>query len=317
MRDAFVRTVCLLAKENKDIYVLVGDIGTFTFDPFRGAFPKRFLNMGIAEANMMGVSAGLALSGKIPFVYTIAPFVTMRCFEQIRVDVCYQNLNVKVVGVGTGLAYSTLGPTHQTVEDIAIMRALPNMTIISPADPLETEKVTRAVVEYQGPVYIRLAKSGEPVIYESDYEYKIGKGVILKDGEDITFIATGVAVYNAIIAADKLSKEGISVRLINMHTLKPLDSEIIIKSANETGAIITIEEHSIIGGLGSGVSEVISEQIPKKILFQRVGLLDTFSRDYGTHEQIQALHKLSPEYIVDCAKRLLKTICSSAGTLID
>jgi transketolase len=305
MRDAFVKSLLELAKEDKRIFLLTADIGTFTFDIFRQTFPNRFINFGIAEQNMMGAAAGLALSGKIPFVYTIAPFVTMRCFEQIRVDVCYHNLNVKIVGVGTGLAYGSLGPTHQTVEDIAITRALPNMTVISPADPLEAKKVTRAAVLYSGPVYIRLGRSGEPVVYESDYEYQIGRAVSLREGKEATLIATGVMVYNTLKAAEILSKEeGIEVRVINMHTLKPLDQEVIEKASKQTRGIITVEEHSLIGGLGSAVGEIVSEK-KNKIFFRRIGLNDAFCSSYGNYEELKEMYGLSVSALVNAVKNIL------------
>ncbi|MBC8499152.1 MAG: hypothetical protein H8D39_01295, partial [Candidatus Atribacteria bacterium] len=267
MRDSFVKTIYEVGKENNKVFLLVGDIGDYLLRDFRRDFPERFLNLGIAEANMMGVAAGLAMSGKIPFIYTITPFATARCYDQIRVDVCYQNSNVKIIGVGSGISYSIAGSTHHSLEDIAIMRALPNMIVISPADPLETQEAIRAVVKHKGPVYVRLTLATEPLNYEKVNQYEIGKARLMRDGSDVGIIAAGELVGQALKAASQLESEGVSCRVINMHTIKPIDKEAIKKAVEENKAIITIEEHSIIGGLGSGVAEVIAEEKGSKVLF--------------------------------------------------
>jgi transketolase len=293
MRNAFIKAVYEQVGKDDRVYLLNADIGVFVFDDFKRDFPKRFINLGVAEANMIGVAAGLALSGKVPFVYTIAPFVTMRCLEQIRVDVCLQNLNVKIVGVGAGLAYGALGPTHHAIEDIAIMRALPNITVISPGDPWEAYEATKAAVRHEGPVYIRLAKSGEPSLVEHRHNgFQIGKGVTLREGKDATLIATGCMVKNALCVAQKLSCEGINLRVINMHTIKPIDHDIILESARDTGAIFTMEEHSVIGGLGGAVAEVLAEESTEKVQFLRIGFKDTFCEVVGSREYLLAKHGL-------------------------
>lgn len=285
MRDAFCQELNKLAVDNPDLMLLTGDIGFQVFDSFREKYPDRFYNMGVAEANMVGVSAGLALSGKKPFIYTIIPFLTMRPFEQIRNDICMQNQPVKIVGVGGGLAYGVLGPTHHSIIDLAILRTLPNMTLISPCDPLEARLATRAAFFHPGPVYIRLGKNGEPALYDSDYDFKIGKAVRMRQGDDATIITCGSVTRVALDTAESLKEKGIGVRVINMHTLKPLDTEIILKAAEETKAVVTVEEHSIIGGLGSAVAEVLAEA-KSNAAFKRVGINDVFSYSVGN----QAYH---------------------------
>lgn len=291
MRNAFVKALYEQATIDDRIYLLNADIGAFVFDDFKRDFHKRYINVGVAEANMIGIAAGLVLSGKIPFVYTIAPFVTMRCMEQIRVDVCIQNLGVKIVGVGAGLSYGVLGPTHHSIEDIAIMRVLPNMTVISPGDPWEVGEATRAAVGHKGPVYIRLAKSGEPELVEKRCDdFQIGKGVVLRDGKDATLIATGCVVKNALCVSQKLSSQGIDLRVVNMHTIKPIDHDVILQAARDTGIIFTLEEHSVIGGLGSAVAEVIAEEFTEKVQFSRIGLKDTFCEVVGSREYLLTKH---------------------------
>ncbi len=304
MRDAYVATLYDLAKNNKQILVLVADIGAIVFDKFRADFPDRFINFGVAEANMITAAAGMALCGKIPFTYTITPFITMRTYEQIRNDVCLQKANVKIVGVGAGFVYSTQGPTHHAIEDIAIMKVLPNMTIISPADPLEVKKATMAAAEMEGPVYLRLGTSKEPQVYQHDYDFSVGRGVKLKEGEDVTIIATGSIVHDALQAANELEKENISVRLINIHTIKPIDKEIILQAATETGAILTVEEHNIEGGFGSSVASVILEGNDAPIKFKRLGVKDTFCSYYGSHQELKSYYGLAKEDIITAAKYL-------------
>ena len=306
MRNAFTESLCEIARQNEKVFLLVADIGNITFDLFRKDFPDRFLNVGVAEANMVGVAAGLALSGKIPFVYTIASFLTMRAFEQIRNDVCYQNLNVKIVGVGGGVAYSTLGPTHHALEDISMFRAVPNMTIVSPADPVEARKVSQVAVKTMGPMYIRLAKAGEPVLNTKPYDFRIGRAVTLREGNDTTFITTGAITKKALLAAESLSREGIQARVLNMHTLKPLDREVILRAAAETKAILTVEEHSLYGGLGSAVAEVLAEEASQKIPFKRMALPDLFSHDFGSQDYLTDTLGLSVNSMVTTMKKLLR-----------
>lgn len=304
MRNAYISTLHELSKSNKSILALVADNGTIVYDKYREDFPDRFINFGIAEANMISVAAGLASCGKVPFAYTISNFLTFRAYEQIRNDVCMQKMNVKIVGIGVGFVYSYLGPTHHNTEDIACMRVLPEMTIFSPSDPLETAKATNAAAHIVGPVYLRLTTGGTPKIYEEDYGFEVGKGVTLREGNDIAIIATGSIVHEVLQAVNALDELGISVRLINIHTIKPLDRNIILKAANETRAILTVEEHSISGGLGSCVAEVVVGNNCLPISFKRVGLNNVFPQGYGNYQEMKALNGLSKDDIIREAKQL-------------
>lgn len=273
MRTAYLDTLYELAQKDKRVYALISDNGAIVYDKYRRDLPEQYLNLGISEANMIGMAAGMASCGKIPFAYTIGAFLAYRAFEFIRNDVCLQNQNVKIVGTGAGEVYSALGPTHHSTEDLGGLRALPNLTIICPASPLEVRKATRAAYEYEGPVYLRLGTNREPEIYEEDYEFEIGKAVTLKDGNDITLTGTGSILKDVLDAAEQLQAEGIHVRVIDMHTIKPIDKEAVIKAVEETGKIVTVEDHNAIGGLGSAVAEVVAEY-GKEVKFSRLGLND-------------------------------------------
>jgi len=305
VRNAYVKALYELAEQDDRVCSLIADIGIFVFDKFKEDFPGRFFNVGIAESNMVGVAAGLALCDKIPFIYTIIPFVTARCLDPIRIDVCYQNLNVKIVGVGSGFTYGILGATHHAIEDIAIMRAMPNMAVISPADPSETARATKAAAEREGPVYIRLSRPGGPVIHHRDYRFEIGKAIVLRNGHDATIISTGEVTSIALEAAESLSKENMDIRVIDMHTIKPIDKAVVLSAAEETKAIVTLEEHSIIGGLGSAVAEVLAEEAPGKALFGRIGIRDRFCTVAGSQEYLQNINGLSVVSIVNSVNRLL------------
>ena len=292
MRLSFINTLTRLAKKDKKIFLLTGDLGFSVFQDFRRNFPDRFFNIGVAEQNMIGIAAGLALSGKVVFVYSIIPFATMRCFEQIRNDLCMQNLNVNIIGMGAGLHYGSAGPTHHAIEDMGIMRILPNMTVLSPSTPKETEEVVKSVIKHEGPAYIRLGKSYGLVKPHKQTEFSIGKARLIDDGYDITIISTGAILYTAREAAKILKKEGICSRLINIHTIKPIDRNIILKAARETEAIFTVEEHSLIGGLGTAVSEVLSESTYEGI-FKRLALPDNFIKSVGSREYLNKKNRLS------------------------
>lgn len=304
MRNAYISALYELAKTNKQIFALVSDNGAIVYDKYRESFPERFINFGIAESNMVSVAAGLAACGKIPFAYTISTFITMRAYEQIRNDVCMQKMNVKLVGIGAGFVYSNLGPTHHNVEDIALMRVLPDMVIFSPADPLESRKITFASAQIEGPVYLRLATGGSPAVYEGDYDFEVGRGVTLKEGSDVTVIGTGGIVHDALQAVEELEGQGITVRLVNIHTLKPIDKEIILKAADDTRAIITVEEHSITGGLGGSVAEILLENNKMPLLFKRMGLDNAFPSGYGTYTEMKETNSLSKNNIVNEIKKL-------------
>jgi transketolase len=294
-----------LAEKDKRVMALISDNGAIVYDRYRVAFPDQYLNCGISEANMVGVAAGLASCGKIPFAYTIASFLVYRAFEQIRNDVCLQRMNVKLVGIGAGLAYSNLGPTHQGTEDIALMRSLPEMTIFSPCDPLETRNVTRAAAEINGPVYIRLATGGSPAIYEKDYDFAVGRAVELKSGADITLMSTGAIVHEVLRSVDKLAKEGISARVINFHTLKPIDRDMIVRASRDTGKVLVIEEQSIYGGLAGAVAEVLLEEGAGAVKFRRMGLEDSFAEGYGSYQDMREMNGLSGRHIVNAARALM------------
>jgi transketolase len=304
MRDAFCRELNNLAVDNPDLMLLTGDIGFQVFDPFREKYPDRFYNMGVAEANMIGVSAGLALSGKKPFVYTIIPFLTMRPFEQIRNDICMQNQPVKIVGVGGGVSYGVLGPTHHAVIDLAILRTLPNMTVISPCDPMESQLATSAAFYHPGPVYIRLGKNGEPAIHDKEYDFRVGQSVLMREGNDATIISCGYVTKIALDTAEFLKEKEVDVRVINMHTLKPLDKEAVLKAAEETKAVVTVEEHSIIGGLGSAVAEVLAEG-KTQIAFKRLGINDAFTYSVGSQAYHLEKHGISVANIGDQIMHLI------------
>ncbi|HHY70296.1 MAG TPA: transketolase family protein, partial [Thermoanaerobacterales bacterium] len=261
---------------------------------------ERFFNMGIAEQNLMGTAAGFATCGKIPFASTFAIFATGRAFEQVRNSICYPKLNVKIAATHAGLTVGEDGATHQSVEDLAIMRALPNMTVINPADGVEARKAVRAAALYEGPVYLRFGRLAVETIFDEDYEFEIGKGKVLKEGTDVAIIATGIMVGEALKAADILEKEEINAMVVNIHTLKPIDEEIILKAA-ECGAIITAEEHTVIGGLGSAVAEVLAEKKPTPM--RRIGIKDKFGQS-GKPQELLKLYNLTAEDIVKAAKEM-------------
>ena len=302
-RDAYGEALKELGAINKDVVVLDADLsGSTKTGVFQKEYPNRFFNVGIAEQNLIGTAAGLATAGKIPFASTFAMFATGRSFEIIRNSVCYPELNVKIAATHAGLTVGEDGATHQALEDISIMRSLPNMIVLNPADAVETRQCILKAAEYNGPVYIRLGRSGVPVIFDESYEFEIGKANELKEGRDVTIIATGIMVARALEASEELAKENISARVINMSTIKPIDQDIIIKAAKETKGIVTAEEHSIIGGLGSAVAEVVGENHPTKVL--RIGTMDTFGES-GNGNDLLEKYGLTVENIIKKAKEIL------------
>ncbi len=291
--------------EKYDIVVLDADLSKSTkTDTFKKKFPERFFNTGIAEGNMMSTAAGLAACGKTVFASSFAMFAAGRAFEQIRNSIAYPKLNVKIGATHAGISVGEDGATHQCLEDIGIMRTIPNMVILNPADKTEAILAVEAAIKHEGPVYLRFGRLGVPEIFDRDtYKFEIGKGALLKDGTDATIIATGLLVPDAIKAAEMLEEEGISVRVINMATIKPIDAEIIIKAAKETGAIVTAEEHNVIGGLGSAVAEVLCENTP--VPLKRVGTNDVFGQS-GKPSELLELYGLTPENIVKNVKEAIK-----------
>lgn len=303
-RDAYSKALLELGEKNEKVVVLDADLAkaTKTAD-FAKKYPGKFFDMGIAEANMVVTAAGLSTCGKIPFASTFAMFATGRAFEQIRNSVCYPKLNVKIAATHAGLTVGEDGASHQAIEDMSLMRSVPNMVVLNPADAVEARAAVLTAAEYYGPVYIRLGRLAVPVLFdEGNYKFEIGKAVTLREGKDVTIMATGYMVSKALEAADKLKAEGIDARVLNIHTIKPIDKEAVIKAAKETGAIITAEEHSIIGGLGSAVAEVISEEAP--VLLKRVGVNDVFGQS-GAPDELMAMYGLTVDRLVDEAKAII------------
>ena len=304
-REAYGKALAALANTNENVVVLDADLSksTKTAD-FKAVAPEKFFNMGIAEGNMIGVAAGLSTCGKVPFVSTFAMFAAGRAFEQIRNSICYPKLNVKVCATHAGLTVGEDGASHQAIEDISLMRSVPNMVVINPADDIETEAAIKAVAEMEEPCYVRLGRMAvSRVNDEANYNFVIGKGITLAEGNDVAIIATGIMVEAALEAKEELAKEGINARVINIHTIKPIDEELIIKAAKETGVIVTAEEHSIIGGLGSAVAEVVSENCPVPVL--RVGVKDTFGES-GKPNELLEKYGLTSNDIVNKVKKALE-----------
>lgn len=303
-RDAYGETLVELGKKNPRIVVLDADLSKSTKTAnFKKVFPQRFFNMGVAEADMMGTAAGFAAAGLIPFASTFAVFATGRVYDQLRNSIAYPNLNVKIVATHAGITVGEDGGSHQSIEDIALMRVMPNMTVIVPADGPETKKAVEAAVEIEGPVYIRLGRSGVPVIFSEEEPFTLGRGKILREGSDISIIAAGIMVSKALEAAQTLSQKGVEARVINMSSIKPLDQDMIVQAARETGGIVTAEEHSIIGGLGGAVSEVTAENYPVPV--KRVGVQDTFGES-GSPELLLEKYGLTPENIVKAVEENLQ-----------
>lgn len=303
-RDAYGEALAGLGDTNKDIVVLDADLsGSTKTNIFAKKFPDRFFNMGVSEADMMGTAAGLAAAGKIPFASTFAIFASGRAWEQVRQSIAYPKLNVKIVATHSGITVGEDGGSHQAVEDIALMRVIPNMTVIAPCDGIETKSVIQEIAKYHGPVYVRLARGKSPVVLSDNYKFTIGKGVVMRNGKDATIIAMGLMVSHALEATEMLAKEGLNIRLINMSTIKPIDRDLIVKAAKETGAILTCEEHSIIGGLGEAVASVVAEEHPVPV--KRFGIQDRFGQS-GTAEDLLAHYSLMPKDIAEAVKEVMK-----------
>ena len=303
-RESFGEAVCKLAETNNDIVVLDADLAAATkTGVFKKAYPSRFFDCGIAECNMVGIAAGLATCGKIPFAASFAMFSAGRAYEQVRNSVCYPKLNVKIVGSHAGISVGEDGATHQCCEDIALMRAIPNMTVINPCDHYEMLEAVKAAAEYYGPCYIRLGRLAvESVNNSDDYKFQLGKGVELEDGKDITIVATGLMVQEALVAAENLKNQGIDAGVINIHTIKPLDEEIILNAAKKTGRLVVVEEHSVIGGLGEAVSSLLCEKYPTPVT--KIGVYDTFGHS-GPAVDLLKEFGLSAENIEATVKSIL------------
>lgn len=302
-REAYGAALAEFGAKYENLVVFDADLAEATKTiKFKKAFPERFFDCGIAEGNMISVAAGLATTGKIPFVSSFAMFSAGRAFEQIRNSVGYPHLNVKIGATHAGISVGEDGATHQCLEDIALMRTIPGMTIINPADATEARLAVEAAINFDGPVYLRFGRLAIPVIFDDSYKFEIGKGVKLTDGNDVTIVATGLMVHEALTAADLLKNEGINARVINIATIKPLDKEIILNAAKETGAIVTAEEHNIIGGLGSAVCELLSEELPTPVV--RVGTNDVFGRS-GKVPPLMEMYGLTANNLVAKAKEAI------------
>ncbi len=296
-RESFGKALVELGKENENVVVLTADLaGATKTSLFEKEFPDRFINVGIAEQNMIGISAGLATTGKIPFASTFAMFAAGRAYDQIRNSVAYPKLNVKICGTHAGVTVGEDGATHQMLEDLSLMRSIPNMTVLCTSDDVQTRWAIKEMAKIDGPVYIRLARVATPVIYDENQKFEIGKMVQIGDGTDATVFATGVEVAEALKAKEELEKENINIRVVDVHTIKPIDREMIIKCARETKKLITIEDHSIIGGLGTAVCEVLSEECPTKVV--RMGMQDRFGKS-GKAEQLLKYFKLDSQAIIE------------------
>ena len=304
MRNSFFDSLYQVAKSDDRLVTLSSDTGALVLDQFREGLPSRCINVGIAEANMIGVAAGLAMSGKIVYVYAIIPFVTMRCYEQIRVSVCCQNLPVKMVGVGAGVDYSTLGPTHHGLEDIAIMRLLPEMTILSPCDDISAAALAKISYQIPGPAYVRLDRSGQPQVYQdnqTDFTHGLN---VLREGKDVCIVSTGRIINTALQVAELLAKASIDAGVVDLYRVKPLNVEMLTTTIAQARCVATIEEHSIIGGIGSAIAEILAEQEqPRRLM--RFGLPDSFCRQYGSRDYLHKLNQLDANYIATAIQQKL------------
>jgi transketolase len=310
LRTAFIETLNELADKDDRVCLIVGDLGYSVIEAFANKHPQQFVNAGVSEQNMIGLAVGMALTGKVVFTYSIGNFGTLRCLEQIRNDVCYHRANVKVVTVGGGLAYGNLGVTHHASEDVAIMRALPNMTVVAPGDPVEARLATAAVVAHEGPCYLRLGKAGEPVVHTKEPDFELGRAITLSEGSDVTLIASGGMLATSVKVARALAGQGLEVRLVSMHTVKPIDREAVILAATETRHVFTLEEHSVEGGLGGAVAEIMAELDPGHAPLKRIGLRPEFNKTVGDQNYLKALHGLDEDSVL---KTIQQVIARSYG----
>lgn len=305
-RAAYGDALVKIGAEMPEVMVLDADLACATYsNRFAKAYPDRFFNMGIAECNMMGVAAGMATTGKIPFVHTFAMFAAGRAFEQIRNSIAYPRLNVKIVGTHAGLSVGQDGATHQCLEDIALMRVIPNMTVINPCDAHEAELAARAATQVDGPCYLRIGRNPVDVVTRDHpmYQFELGKGALMRKGDDVAILATGIMVQQALLAADALMEEGIQARVINIHTIKPIDRDIIVKAARECGAIVTTEEHNVMAGFGSAVVEVVAQNHPVAVV--RHGANDVFGRS-GEASQVLDHYQVNANGVIESVKQALK-----------
>lgn len=310
MRNAFANELTLLAAIDPRIVLLSGDIGNRLFDPFKAQFPNRFYNCGVAEANMASVAAGMAMCGLRPITYTIAPFNTTRCLEQIRDDICYHNVPVLIVGTGAGLSYASLGCTHHSCEDISFLKSIPNMTVLCPGDAMELRSLLRLALKWKGPIYMRIGKTNEPIIHASIPEFTIGKGFFLQEGKDLCILSTGNMLPFALDTANILKESGQEVAIVSMHTVKPLDTDLLSQLCRRFSHLVTIEEHSLIGGLGSYIAEWMVDQAIFSTQLIRFGTQDLFPHPIGSQKYTRELFGLNPKKIA--SKTLERISCENA-----
>ena len=304
MQKKYISSIYNLIKKDKNVISCLSDSGTDYDEMIAREYPNQVINFGISENNKVAAAAGMAKCGKIPFVYTTNAFLAYRSFEFIRDDVCLQNTNVKLVGMGSGLSWSTLGPTHHTTEDYAVLKALPNLTILSPCSPNELEYCINEAYKIKGPVYIRIGMGGEKEIYEQKYKFKIGKNNVIKEGNDLVIFVTGSIISNVIDAVEKLEKKGNSIKIINISTIKPFDYKSVIENSKKFNTIVSIEEHSVIGGIGSSIADVIAEHKLNTRLV-KIGINDMFATGYGTYDEVLKMNKLDLNSIYNKLKRIL------------
>ncbi len=306
MRKAFNQELLEIAEKDKHVFMILADIGYGEIEPFANRFPDRFINCGVAEQDMTGVACGVAMEGNTAITYSIANFPTLRCLEQVRNDVCYHNANVKIVIIGGGVSYGELGVSHHSMEDIAIMRALPNMVVLVPCDIPETRALTHAMMEYRGPVYFRCGYKNEPDIYESPAKVKIGGSTRIRDGKDVTIFFAGPIGINAKTAAAQLEKDGVRCRLTSLYSIKPIDRKEIVSAAKETGGIVTVEEHNLSGGLGSAVAEVLMDEGCGNVPFRRMAFPDVYVTKIGSQNWLRGQYGVGVKDIVSAVRKLLK-----------
>lgn len=306
MRKAFNKTLLKIAEQDPRVFMILADIGYGEIEGFANAFPDRFINCGVAEQDMTGVACGVAMEGNIAVTYSIANFPTLRCLEQVRNDVCYHHANVKIVIIGGGAAYGELGVSHHSTEDIAIMRALPDIVVLTPCDVTETVELTKLMMKYDGPVYFRCGYKNEPDIHQKPFEAKIGGSAQLREGSDATVFFSGTVGINAVKAVDQLAAEGISCRLVSLYSIKPIDRQAIMAAARETGAIVVLEEHNLSGGVGSAVAEVLMDEGCGNVPFKRLGLQDLYITKIGCQEWLRDQYGMGVRDVVAAVKTLLK-----------
>lgn len=298
MRNEMIRVLEGLAEADHNVLLVTGDLGFGVLKCFSERFPRQFVNAGVAEQNMMGIAVGMALEGKIVFTYSIGNFPTLRCLEQIRNDACYHNANVKIVCIGGGFTYGSLGISHHATEDLAILRSLPDITVIAPGDPTEASEATKAVYSTAGTCYLRLGRGGEPRVHLGSIDFQVGKAIQLFEGEDVAILSTGGILKVACNAREKLAAINLSAGLYSIHTLKPIDRELILALASRVGLIVTLEEHTIIGGLGGAVAEIVAQMSSPKAKLEIIGLRDCFSSIVGDQEYLRSVYGLTTDEVV-------------------